>query len=307
MGSGHPGVVESCDGPGRCFMDKHPVSSSSQAVPPFPSENLKSSIIESKYVWATLIVCSFILFIAIVLCLCNKKKLLAGFKQQMVHKKVEKMDAHELMLRKFQVEELETATNNFAEECLIGSGAFGNVYKGTFEGDVTLAIKKARDDSYTSIQEFRNGEVTLKGEASEPRWSSRLLRRNWDRFPLTWRQRVNIAIEAAKGRHKSSYATKTKPNQTGLARPHLERGSVEEILDANLLLEPCNMDIMLKMGLLGLRCVVKEPKQRPTMTQVYKELEAALWSANSHVHRRLPPQSSTAFVGVGHGNSETVT
>lgn len=62
------------------------------------------------------------------------------------------------MLRKFQVEELENATNHFAKECLIGSGAFGNVYKGTFEGDITLAIKKARDDSYTSIKEFRNGK-----------------------------------------------------------------------------------------------------------------------------------------------------
>lgn len=61
-------------------------------------------------------------------------------------------------MRKFQVEELEAATNNFAEEYLLGSGAFGNVYKGTFEGDVTLAIKKARDDSYTSTHEFRNGK-----------------------------------------------------------------------------------------------------------------------------------------------------
>lgn len=67
------------------------------------------------------------------------------------------MDAKELMLRKFQVEELEIATNNFSKEYLIGSGAFGNVYKGMFEGDVTLAIKRARDDSYTSTHEFRNG------------------------------------------------------------------------------------------------------------------------------------------------------
>ncbi|KAI3794292.1 hypothetical protein L1987_36921 [Smallanthus sonchifolius] len=409
---------------GETFMsqmaDKHPVSFSSQAVPPFPSEN--NSVMQSKYVWAPLIICSIILFIAIVLCLCNKKKVLAGFKRPMGHKK-EKMDAHELMLRKFQVEELETATNNFAEECLIGSGAFGNVYKGTFEGDVTLAIKKARDDSYTSIQEFRNVNHFLSLEI-EVKLLSKVKHRNLvglvgyceetgrkgvqilvyeyvpngsllehiagrDRLPLTWRQRVNIAIQAAKGIahlhegikpsiihrdikpsniligdgfeakvsdfglvrsgpvgdnsyvssqikgtpgyldpsyctsfHLSPFSdvysfgvillqliaarpavdsTRSRPSYHIIdwARPHLERGSVEEILDANLLLElePCNMDIMLKMGLLGLRCVVKEPKQRPTMTQVYKELEAALWSANSHVHRQLPPQSSTASVG----------
>ncbi|KAJ0464138.1 putative protein kinase RLK-Pelle-LRR-I-1 family [Helianthus annuus] len=149
------------------MADKRPVISSSQPEPPFSShEKLPSSIIANKYLWVTLVVCCFILFVSIVLCLCNKKKVLARFKRIRETKK-DKIDADELMLRKFQVEELETATNNFAEECLVGSGAFGNVYKGTFEGDVTLAIKKARDDSYTSIQEFRN-EVKLISKVKHP-------------------------------------------------------------------------------------------------------------------------------------------
>lgn len=62
---------------------------------------------------------------------------------------------------------------------------------------------------------------------------------------------------------------------------------MEDILDTNLLLEQCNMDVMLKMGQLGLRCVVKVPKQRPTMTQVWQELEAALHSSDSSIHK--PP------------------
>lgn len=36
------------------------------------------------------------------------------------------------------------------------------------------------------------------------------------------------------------------------------------------------MEMMLKMGQLGLKCVAKEPKERPTMTQVWQELEANL-------------------------------
>ncbi|KAL8194108.1 hypothetical protein R6Q57_026350 [Mikania cordata] len=324
------------------------------------------------------------------------------------------MDAHELMLRKFEVEELEIATNNFAQKCLIGSGAFGNVYKGTFEGDVTLAIKKARDDSYTSTEEFRN-EVKLISKVKHPNLvglvgyceetgkkgvqilvyeyvpNGSLLEHiaGMDRKPLTWRQRVNIAIQAAKGIahlhegikpsiiHRdikpsniligdgfeakvsdfglvrlgpvgdSSHVSSQIKGTPGYldpayctsfhlspfsdvysfgvillqliaarpavdsnrirqsypiidwAKPHLERGNVAEILDANLMLEvePCNMDIMLQMGRLGLRCVVKEPKKRPTMTQVYKELETALLSASSSsVHHQLPPghlQAST--------------
>ena len=60
------------------------------------------------------------------------------------------------------------------------------------------------------------------------------------------------------------------------ARLSIERGSIEEILDTSLLSEPCNMEMMLKMGELGLRCVMKLPKDRPTMTQVWQELEDTL-------------------------------
>lgn len=70
------------------------------------------------------------------------------------------------------------------------------------------------------------------------------------------------------------------------ARPSLEKGSVEEILDVNLLSEPCNMEIMLKMAQLGLRCFVKVPKQRPTMNQVWQELEEALHSVGNFISKK---------------------
>lgn len=52
-----------------------------------------------------------------------------------------------------------------------------------------------------------------------------------------------------------------------------------DILDTNLIVQGCNMEMMLKMGEIGLRCVVKVPKERPTMAQVRQELEAALEAA----------------------------
>lgn len=67
------------------------------------------------------------------------------------------------------------------------------------------------------------------------------------------------------------------------ARPSLESGRVEEILDANLLTESCDMEMMLKMGKLGQRCVVKNPKDRPAMTRVWQELEEALYLAANFV------------------------
>lgn len=53
--------------------------------------------------------------------------------------------------------ELEKATNNFSQDCLPGSGALGNVYKGDFDVEGTLAIKRPLADSSQSVEEFRNG------------------------------------------------------------------------------------------------------------------------------------------------------
>lgn len=63
-----------------------------------------------------------------------------------------------MMLRQFRMEELEKATNNFSQDCLLGSGAYGNVYEGTFEIEGTLAIKRPHADAYQSREEFRNGK-----------------------------------------------------------------------------------------------------------------------------------------------------
>ncbi|KAK1261835.1 Receptor-like protein kinase THESEUS 1 [Acorus gramineus] len=290
-------------------------------------------------------------------------------------------------LRRFRLEELGKATENFSRDCLVGSGAFGNVYKGTFDEELTLAIKRAHAESYQSVDEFRN-EVELL---------SRVKHRNlvglvgyceeagqkmlvYEYVPngclldyivgrrgktLTWSQRVNIAIGAAKGIahlhegvrpsiiHRDikpsnillGHGFEAKVSDFGLvkagpagdqshvssqikgtpgyldpaycssfhltpftdvysfgvillqlvsarpavdpsrnhhiidwARQSLERGAVEDIVDANLLTEACNMEMMLKMGQLGLRCVVKTPRARPKMTQIVRELEEGLRS-----------------------------
>lgn len=75
----------------------------------------------------------------------------------------------------------------------------------------------------------------------------------------------------------------------------MEMGSVQEIIDANLLLEDCNMKMMLKMGQLALRCVAKRPKSRPTMSQIAWELEEALRSCTvTAVSKQLRNQKSIA-------------
>lgn len=62
-----------------------------------------------------------------------------------------------MKLRKFRLEELRKATDNFSHDCLIGCGSFANVYRGTFPVEGTLAIKKPHSEAYTNIEDFRNG------------------------------------------------------------------------------------------------------------------------------------------------------
>ncbi|KAM5546877.1 putative serine/threonine-protein kinase PBL11 [Rosa sericea] len=319
--------------------------------------------------------------------------------------KQEKID-----LRRFHLEELVKATNNFNRDCMLGCGAFANVYKGNFDDLGTLAIKRAHADSFQSVEEFRNevrllskvkhrNLVGLVGYCEEPVGArggkvliyeyvpngsllDYIMGKKW--ISLSWRQRVNIAIGAAKGIahlhegvnpsiihrdikpsniligdgfeakvsdfglvksgpvgddshvssqikgtpgyldpaycasfHLSQFSdvysfgiillqlvssrpavdmTGNRPNFHIIdwARPSLERGRVEEILDANLLSEPCNTEVMLKMGKLGLRCVVKIPKNRPTMSQVCRELEEALYSADNKQQLRESRRSNGA-------------
>lgn len=72
------------------------------------------------------------------------------------------------------------------------------------------------------------------------------------------------------------------------ARPSIEKSSIEEILDISLLsqAQACNMEMMLKMGELGLRCVEKMPKNRPTMARVWQELEDTLHLVDNSTHKQ---------------------
>ncbi|KAG8367504.1 hypothetical protein BUALT_Bualt16G0078800 [Buddleja alternifolia] len=381
----------------------------SPASAPSQLQNQKSNVSSSNApLFGGIIIAIIILFVGGWLCFCFRRKLCATFRlygkqkgyaeksQILSYAHAGNLNAKKLKLKHFGLEELKKATNNFSEACLVGSGAFGNVYCGTFDTGGTVAIKKPHYESYTTTEEFRN-EVRLLSkvkhdnlvglvgfcEVKGPKAAKILV---YEYVPngslldyiigrggksLTWRQRVNIAIGAAKGiaylheevnpsiihrdikpsniligdgfeakvsdfglvrsgpvgdqSHVSSQVKGTpgyldpaycssfhltpftdvysfgvillqlitarpavessRSNSNShiidWARNSIEKGSIEDILDANLLMEGCNMEMMLKMGEIGLRCVVKVPKERPTMTQVWQELEVALNSVDN--------------------------
>ncbi|XP_022989771.1 putative wall-associated receptor kinase-like 16 [Cucurbita maxima] len=65
------------------------------------------------------------------------------------------------MVRIFSQEELEKATNNYAQDTIAGKGGFGTVYKGVLDDGLTIAIKKSKfmDESQTS--QFINEVIVL--------------------------------------------------------------------------------------------------------------------------------------------------
>lgn len=130
--------------------------------------------------------------------------------------------------RNFTIPEIKSATNNFSESLLIGTGGFGKVYKGTIDDGVLVAIKRAHTKS--SLAEFET-EIEMLSKLRHPHLvsmigycdeqnemimvyefmsngtlQSLLFGIGTDTspssppsVPLTWKQRLEACIGAARG------------------------------------------------------------------------------------------------------------
>ncbi|XP_057769760.1 uncharacterized protein LOC130989709 isoform X2 [Salvia miltiorrhiza] len=133
----------------------------------------------------------------------------------------------ERLFRHFSLAEIQFATRNFNEGLVIGKGGFGKVYKGVIdEGQKTVAAKRKKSCSSQGVREFLTEIETLSelrhinlvaliGYCREHREMILVYdympngtladhlyknaRRNRNHSPLTWKQRLNICIEAGRG------------------------------------------------------------------------------------------------------------
>ncbi|KAL7209426.1 hypothetical protein ACSBR1_031045 [Camellia fascicularis] len=173
---------------------------------------------------------------------------------------------YESLSRFFSLAEIQSATNNFDDEMVIGIGGFGKVYKGYIDnGSTIVAIKRLNPESNQSADEFWT-EVEM---LSQLRYTH-LVALIGDVRSVVWEAVVDTRLE---------------DDQISLvfwARHCIETGRLSQIIDTSLRgqISPNPLKCFVEIAY---KCLHDRPQERPTMAEVVAGLEFALASQHGAI------------------------
>ncbi|XP_022868923.1 probable receptor-like protein kinase At5g24010 [Olea europaea var. sylvestris] len=213
--------------------------------------------------------------------------------------------------------DIQLATNNFDKSLIIGSGGFGIVYKGIFQENFGVAIKRRVPGNKQGLPEFQT-EITILSrirhhhlvslvgyceEQSEMILVYEYMEKGPLRNhlygpglpPLSWKRRLEICIGAARGLHylhtgSSQGIIHRDIKSTNILQVHLgewamewqKKGMVEQIVDPYIRgqIKPSSLK---KFGDTAEKCLADYGVDRPTMGDVLWNLEHALRLQESEI------------------------
>ncbi|KAJ1400883.1 Serine-threonine/tyrosine-protein kinase, catalytic domain [Sesbania bispinosa] len=187
----------------------------------------------------------------------------------------------------FSLRKIKVATNDFDETLIIGTGGFGSVYKGSFDGGETfIAIKRANPMSEQGVIEFET-EVHLLSQLRHNNLVSLLGSCNEDgEMILVYDFMANGTLPAVLPDEDDEHV-----NLAEWAVFCFENDNVEQMVDPNLegnIVKEC-FELYLKVAM---KCLAEKGVERPSIGDVLQNLVLALQlqknpgtSRDGNVHR----------------------
>nr|GLL34300.1 probable LRR receptor-like serine/threonine-protein kinase At2g23950 [Ipomoea trifida] len=206
-------------------------------------------------------------------------------------------------LRSFAFKELQHATDNFSSKNILGTGGFGNVYRGKLGDGSVVAVKRLKDISGTAGESQFQTELELISLA---------VHRNLLRlvgYCATPTERLLVypymsnGSVAARLRGMRALELGKAVNQKGAALEWVNKMQQEKKIDAlvdrelGINYDRIEVGEMLQVAIL---CTQYLPAQRPKMSEVVRMLEgdglAEKWAASHNCNSIKAPNRSTPMV-----------
>ncbi|KAJ0038894.1 hypothetical protein Pint_23455 [Pistacia integerrima] len=194
--------------------------------------------------------------------------------------------------RHFSLPEIKSATHNFSDSLVIGSGGFGNVYKGYIDGGTTtVAIKRANPCSNQGLNEFKT-EISMLSNLQHGHLVS-LIGYCMENKEMILHEKVNLGEWALSCYQLGTLETIIDP----YLRDKIEAGCFKTFTD------------------IAKKCLADKGCDRPNMGDVLWNLEMALRQQEAAVEDRICAENNNGTTSysslkidghpcIGMGNSD---